>query len=315
MMWVDGQFNVTERTPRGVLRCSQNRTDLLPRTSSAMIGKMFRTTIGVAALLAAFFLVGCGTSSTAPEGGSLQQADTGVSSSGYPAGANRKMPVRAGARQFNRSVALFPRPDGKGRSLHQINTSPARFGRLAFAPNRGRPRSTVFCRRMGSAAALSVEEYLHTSFPDLDREYRDGETVERTLPDYLHGKAQGLLAAFFLTLEEQLSLHPCVETRMRVRQNRYLIPDVVVFHPDEPKAIPETPPLVTIEVLSPDDKMGEVREKLEEYRMWGVPHVGLVDPRSLRFYTGDKGLTDVSALVVPELGIEITKHSLFKSFK
>jgi hypothetical protein len=86
MMWVDGKFNVTERTPRGVLRCSQNRPDLLPRTSSAMIGKMFRTTIGVTALLAAFFLVGCGTSSTEPEGGSLRQADTGVSSSGYPAG-------------------------------------------------------------------------------------------------------------------------------------------------------------------------------------------------------------------------------------
>ena len=142
---------------------------------------------------------------------------------------------------------------------------------------------------MGSATALSVEEYLRTSFPDLDREYRDGEIVERSLPDYLHGKTQALLAALFLALGEQLSLHPCVETRMRVRPNRYLIPDVAVFHPDEPKAIPETPPLVAIEVLSPDDKMGEVREKLEEYRTWGVPHVWLVDPRSRPFYTGDEG--------------------------
>ena len=39
---------------------------------------------------------------------------------------------------------------------------------------------------MGSKAALPVEEYLHTSFPDLDKEYRDGELVERSLPDYLH---------------------------------------------------------------------------------------------------------------------------------
>ena len=78
---------------------------------------------------------------------------------------------------------------------------------------------------MGSATALSAEEYLHTSFPDLDREYRDGETVERALPDYLHGKTQGLLFALFLALGEHLSLYPCVETRMRVRPNRYLIPD------------------------------------------------------------------------------------------
>jgi Uma2 family endonuclease len=168
---------------------------------------------------------------------------------------------------------------------------------------------------MGRATALSVEEYLHTSFPDLDREYRDGEIVERTLPDYLHGKTQGLLFAFFLALGEQLSLHPCVETRMRVRLNRYLIPDVAVFHPAEPADVPEIPPLVAIEILSPDDRLAEVREKLEEYRIWGVPHVWLVDPRSRRFYTCDAGLTETSSLMVPELGIEITPRDLFKSFK
>ena len=168
---------------------------------------------------------------------------------------------------------------------------------------------------MGSATALSVEEYLHTSFPDLDREYRDGAAVERALPDYLHGKTQGLLSAFFLALGKQLSLHPCVETRMRVRPNRYLIPDVAVFHPDEPHAVPEIPPLIAIEILSPDDRLSEVREKLEEYRTWGVPHVWLVDPRSRRFYKCDAGLTETSSLKVPELGIEITPHDLFKSFK
>ena len=37
---------------------------------------------------------------------------------------------------------------------------------------------------MESKAALPVEEYLRTSFPDLDKEYQDGELVERSLPDY-----------------------------------------------------------------------------------------------------------------------------------
>jgi Uma2 family endonuclease len=168
---------------------------------------------------------------------------------------------------------------------------------------------------MGSATALSAEEYLRTSFPDLDREYRDGEIVERALPDYPHGKTQALLVALFLALAEQLSLHPCVETRMRVRPNRYLIPDVAVFHPDEPESVPQAPPLVAIEILSSDDRLSEVREKLEEYRTWGVPHVWLVDPRSRRFYKCDPGLTETSSLTVPELGIEITPHDLFKSFK
>jgi hypothetical protein len=47
-----------------------------------MIVEMLRTITGIAALLAAGFLVGCGTSSD----GSKEQASTGVSSSGYPGG-------------------------------------------------------------------------------------------------------------------------------------------------------------------------------------------------------------------------------------
>ena len=43
---------------------------------------------------------------------------------------------------------------------------------------------------MGAKSALSVEQYLHTSFPDLDKEYRDGELVERSLPTYRHGKTK-----------------------------------------------------------------------------------------------------------------------------
>jgi Uma2 family endonuclease len=76
---------------------------------------------------------------------------------------------------------------------------------------------------------VSVDQYLHTSFPDLDREYRDGELVERTLPDYLYGKVQGLLFAFFAALRKTLPVFPCVETRMKIRTGRYLIPDVARF--------------------------------------------------------------------------------------
>jgi hypothetical protein len=41
---------------------------------------------------------------------------------------------------------------------------------------------------MSAKTGVSVEEYLHTSFPALDREYRDGELVERSLPDICTGR-------------------------------------------------------------------------------------------------------------------------------
>jgi hypothetical protein len=50
-----------------------------------MIAKML-ITIRVAALLTVVSLIGCGVSSTGPDGGSKHQAETGVSSAGYPAG-------------------------------------------------------------------------------------------------------------------------------------------------------------------------------------------------------------------------------------
>jgi hypothetical protein len=47
---------------------------------------MLRKIISAAVLMAAVLLIGCGTSTTGPDGGSWQQSRTGVSSSGYPAG-------------------------------------------------------------------------------------------------------------------------------------------------------------------------------------------------------------------------------------
>jgi Uma2 family endonuclease len=163
---------------------------------------------------------------------------------------------------------------------------------------------------MGAKTGLSVEEYLHTSFPDLDREYRDGELVERTLPDYLHGKVQGLLFAFFAAPRKTLHVHPCVETKMKLRTGLYLIPDVAVFYPTEPSRIPDNPPLVAIEVLSLDD-LAQVRDKLEEYKTWGVAHVWLVDPHSRRMYTCETGLVETLSLRISGLGVEVTGADIF----
>ena len=166
---------------------------------------------------------------------------------------------------------------------------------------------------MGTKAALPVEEYLRTAFPDLDKEYRDGVLVERSLPDYLHGKTQGLLFAFFAALRKTLSVFPAVETRLKLRSNIYLISDVVVFHPSEPRErVPDSPPLIAIEVVSRDDKMAKLRQKLQDYHDWGIPHVWLVDPHSKRMYTCNAGLVEVATLRVPELGIEVTPGDIFE---
>jgi len=164
---------------------------------------------------------------------------------------------------------------------------------------------------MGTKAAISEEEYLHTSFPGLDCEYRNGEIVERTMPLYIHGRTQGLLFVFFEARRKQFSVFVSAETRMKLRDGLYLIPDVSVFWPSPPAPVPDEPPLVAIEVLSPEDRLTAVREKLQEYRAWGVGHVWVVDPHSRRLYTCDTGLTEVTSFSIPELGITLGPEQIF----
>ena len=74
----------------------------------------------------------------------------------------------------------------------------------------------------------------------------------------------------------------------------------------------QNPPLIAIEVLSLDDRLSAVREKLDEYKNWGVPHVWLVDPHARRLYTCDAGLTEVPSLAIPELGVELRPDQVFE---
>lgn len=85
-----------------------------------------------------------------------------------------------------------------------------------------------------------------------------------------------------------------------------------MFHRDEPGLVPDSPPLIAIEILSPDDRLAEVREKLEEYRAWGVPHIWLVDPHSRRLYRCEERLREVSLFKVGELAIEVTADQIFE---
>src|SRR2546425_11746683 len=107
---------------------------------------------------------------------------------------------------------------------------------------------------MSTKSAISLEEYLKTSFDGLDREYVDGEIVERTLPDLLHSETQWRLSGLIWDLSKTLPFHGRTELRSRVAQTRVRIPDVSIYAGEEPtERVPTQPPLVAIEILSPDD--------------------------------------------------------------
>ncbi|MEO7650732.1 MAG: Uma2 family endonuclease [Bryobacteraceae bacterium] len=165
---------------------------------------------------------------------------------------------------------------------------------------------------MATKTGLSLEEYVRTSFPDLDREYVDGETVERSVPEIDHGRTQTKLAAIFVALEKAWPLFAAVETRTRVSRERVRIPDASVYSPNKPSspALDQSPFLV-IEILSPNDRMSDSMEKLHEYKAAGIAHIWVADPQTRRLYAYSGALTEVPAFRLPEFNVEIAPTDIF----
>jgi Uma2 family endonuclease len=135
---------------------------------------------------------------------------------------------------------------------------------------------------------VSVDEYLHSSY-EYDKEYVEGELIERKMPTYKHGRLQALLCIFFGTKDQEWGVEVVSDTRVRVRPKAYRVPDVCIVSVDAPEEdVIQTPPLCIVEILSPDDTVAELREKAREYLQMGVTHVWSVDPVSCECYRHQK---------------------------
>ena len=132
---------------------------------------------------------------------------------------------------------------------------------------------------MTTATLVPLEEYLHTSYhPDCD--WVDGELKERNVGEFSHSSVQRLLLKFFLLCEEELGYIAYPELRLQVSQSNYRVPDVMLREATAPyeRIITSAPPLC-IEVLSPDDRMSDMDEKIADYLAMGVGTVWVIDPR------------------------------------
>ncbi len=142
---------------------------------------------------------------------------------------------------------------------------------------------------MATTAQISLSEYLDTSYRP-DREYIDGEIRERNVGQWEHARVQWLLAAWFMNHEALWHIIGSTEQRVQVSKNRVRIPDLVVLNPGPQPDILVDPPLLVIEILSPDDTYSDTQERAQDYRTMGVQTVWIIDPktRSGRMCTGSE---------------------------
>ena len=125
---------------------------------------------------------------------------------------------------------------------------------------------------------IPLAEYLKTSYkPDCD--FVDGRIEERRLGEKPHSRLQILIGTWLVNHEVDWSIQPMTEQRIRVSGDRVRIADLCVLRADAPdESVVVTPPLLCIEILSPEDRLSRAKLILKDYRAMGVTHVWLIDP-------------------------------------
>ena len=134
------------------------------------------------------------------------------------------------------------------------------------------------------APFVSVAEYLSSSYHP-DREYIDGQVIERNLGERTHSATQGDLVVYLAAKSDELAIEVFPGVRVQVSPTRFRVPDVIVVKlSQEQGEIFTNPPHLCIEILSKDDRMQYMLKKIDDYLNFGVPYVWIISPGDRRGY-------------------------------
>lgn len=170
---------------------------------------------------------------------------------------------------------------------------------------------------MRGFTAVPVEEYLSTDYrPDVD--YVDGEIVERNGGEKDHSRLQALLINYLVSRESEYGIHVFAEQRIQISPRKYRVPDIcVTVGPEPEEQIFTVAPFLCIEIVSPEDRMGRIQQKIDDYLGFGVQYVWLIDPESRAWVYTREGIAEVrdGALRTENPGIAVQMGAVLPYIK
>jgi Uma2 family endonuclease len=163
---------------------------------------------------------------------------------------------------------------------------------------------------------ITLEEYLATDYKP-DREWIDGELRERNVGTWEHARVLALLAARLGQHEDEWEVVGTIGQRIRLSPNRVRIPDLALLHKGKQPPIVDEPPVLVVEILSPDDSYSDTQERVHDYRAMGIKAIWLVDPRTrtgrMSSGIGEDAWLLAKVLKVPGTAIHVDLAQLFAS--
>jgi len=152
---------------------------------------------------------------------------------------------------------------------------------------------------MATGTAIPLAQYLSSTYePDCD--YVDGEIEERNVGERTHARLQARITGYLLAQYAAQGIEVFTEFRLRVSSSRYRIPDVCVTIGDPGEEVLTKPPLLCVEILSPEDRMSRVEVRIQDFLLMGVPSVWVLDPLTRQAYiaTAADGLREIKTGVL-----------------
>ena len=163
-------------------------------------------------------------------------------------------------------------------------------------------------KAMATPVLIPVSEYLNTTYRP-DRDYGDGELIERNVGETPHATVQGVFLAIFLANRTAWGVRLFTERRVQTSPTHYRVADVCVMRLGKPPGgIISTAPLICIEILSPDRSLSDMQERVDDYLGTGVENVWIIDPlRRYAWYATSEDFRKVSKpeFTVPDSPISI----------
>ncbi len=166
---------------------------------------------------------------------------------------------------------------------------------------------------------VSVEEYLRSTYKP-DAEYVDGVIElrgrgesegadspgeEDLLGEDRHSEWQATLAYFFKAHRREWGIRVRPEIRTQTSERRFRVPDIAILDAALPYApVATAPPLIAVEILSPEDRLSRLVVRLADFEFMGMPAIYVIDPIDnsvLRFKEGK--LENVDTLMLRDVVI------------
>jgi Uma2 family endonuclease len=135
-----------------------------------------------------------------------------------------------------------------------------------------------------TGSLISIEEYLRTT-SDPDCEYVSGVLEGRPMGELEHASWQKALIRWFAGHESAWSIRVYPELRVQTSEDSFRVPDVAILSRSAPREQVVThPPLAVFEILSPEDSMMRVLDKLAEYEKMRIGAIWVIEPKRLQYF-------------------------------